>query len=246
MATERATGSHDETNPGNEKAAALGRALDLYREELHEVGILSTLELAKQEFGRTVSGTTPRGDRYGFGGLRPDMTVMLYGLVRELRPGVCVETGVCNGESTAVILAALARNDTGVLHSIDLPEVANSPAAPGTFWEGKKGAAIPAGKQPGWLIPDHLRVRWALTLGRSQDTLHAVLQHLQAIDFFLHDSEHSAECMRFEYEAAWEHLRPGGVLASDDIAWNDEFEAFCRRVSRRAVSLGPNAAFLVK
>lgn len=227
-------------------AAALGAAAGAYGDELNASGLLAAIAKAKQEFDQTVSGTTPRGAPYGFGGMRPEVAVALYGLVRSLKPRVLVETGVCNGESTALILAALERNGVGELHSIDLPEVADVPAAPGTFWSGKKGAVIPFDRPPGWVVPEQLRPRWTLTIGRSQEVLEGLLQRLPAIDFFMHDSEHSAECMRFEYETAWPRLRAGGVLVSDDIGWNDAFERFCDRVGRRAVTLGVNAAFVVR
>jgi hypothetical protein len=45
-----------------------------------------------------------------------------YSLIRELQPFVLVETGVCNGVSTAAIQAALDRNGAGMLYLIGLPE----------------------------------------------------------------------------------------------------------------------------
>jgi predicted O-methyltransferase YrrM len=172
--------------------------------------------------------------------------VRLYGLVRDARPAIAVETGVCNGVSTALILAALARNGTGALSSIDYPERAGVAYPDTAFWQGKKGAVVPAGREPGWLVPAPLRSRWTLTLGRSQDVLGPLLRELGAIDFFLHDSEHSEACMRFEYELAWTHLRPGARLVSDDITWNGVFEAFARRVGRPICPLARNMAFLIR
>jgi predicted O-methyltransferase YrrM len=246
VSTDDARPSSDADTSADRTAATLAAAATAYGDELHSSGLLAAIAHAKLEFDQTVSGTTPRGDPYGFGGMRPEVATALYGLIRASKPRVLVETGVCNGESTALILAALERNGAGELHSIDLPEIANVPSAPGAFWSGKKGAVIPSNRQPGWVIPDQLRGRWALTIGRSQDVLGGLLQRLPAIDFFMHDSEHSVECMRFEYETAWPRLRAGGVLASDDIAWNDAFEQFCRRVHRQAATLGGNAAFIVR
>ena len=230
-----------------EKVIAEGASvLDAYRAELLDSGLLAAIDRAKHEFERTVSGTTPRGDAYGLGGIPPETGVRLYGLVRELRPTVAVETGVCNGVSTTMILAALTRNGQGALYSIDFPEVAETAYQEGTFWTGKKGAVIPKGKEPGWVIPAELRRRWVLTIGRSQDELKPLLHRLGAIDFFFHDSEHSEECMRFEYETAWEHLRVGGVLVSDDVTWNTTFEEFSRDLGRATVRLTRNVALLIK
>ena len=52
--------------------------------------------------------------------------------------------------------------------------------------------------------------------------------------------------MRFEYEAAWRHLEPGGVLLSDDVTWNDEFDRFCAGVGRPVIPLTRNMAFAVR
>ena len=53
--------------------------------------------------------------------------IVLYGLVRALRPEFVVETGIATGVSTSFISAALIENGAGRLYSIDLPseEAAN-------------------------------------------------------------------------------------------------------------------------
>ena len=222
------------------------RALDGYRDEIAGIGLLERIDRARREFERNVSGTTYRGYPYGFGAMPTEVGARLYGLVRRLHPAVLVETGVCNGVSTAFILAALERNGAGALHSIDLPEYTGAAYAEGTFWEGKRGAAVPSGREPGWVVPGELRGRWELTIGRSQEALPTLLERLGSIDFFLHDSEHSVDCMSFEYRAAWRYLRPGGVLASDDVGWNTAFEDFSRQHSRTIHQLTENLAFVVK
>lgn len=208
--------------------------------------LLAELARAADEFVRTVRGSTDRGNPYAFGGLRHEVCEGLFALVRERRPKVLVETGVCNGVSTAVLLAALARNAEGHLYSLDLPEHTETSYPPGSFWEGKLGAVVPRGRPPGWLVPECLRSRWTLRLGRSQEALPPLLAELGDIDFFLHDSEHSFECMSFEYRLAWRHLRPGGVLVSDDTTWNTAFAEFCRDVGRHPTYLDRKVAFLVK
>jgi len=220
--------------------------LDHYHQEFQVSRLSALIQQAELEFRSTVSGHNSRGHRYGFGGMRPDAAARLYGLVRHFRPAVLVESGVCNGVSSAVILTALARNKTGTLHSIDLPEYTNTHYSRDTFWPGKLGAAVPKWKQPGWLIPPKLRKRWTLTIGRSQDRLIPLLENLGVIDFFFHDSEHSYECMTFEFQASWRHLSTAGLLVSDDVTWNTAFQDFAEQQSRTVHPLATNMAFIVK
>jgi predicted O-methyltransferase YrrM len=212
--------------------------------------LIDHLEHRAAEFWDTVQGQTPRGQRYNTGRVTGrdgyDEGLRLYRLLRELRPRVSVETGVCNGVSTAFVLLALEDNEEGELYSIDLPEVAGEEYEPGTFWDGKGGAVIPPGKEPGWMVPPTLRDRWRLVLGRSQEELPPLLGRLGEIDFFMHDSEHSYECMSFEFRTAWAALREGGVLVADDVNVNAAWDEFARDVGREPEPLGSKLAMIVK
>lgn len=217
------------------------------REELRASGLMDELGAARAVFAAQVVGETARGRPYVFGG-NPHRGAMgaLYAVVRVLAPERVVETGVCNGVSTSVILLALERNGAGELHSIDYPEYEAADAGAAEFWSGKGGAVVPAGKEPGWLIPASLRHRWELTIGRSQEELPPLLDRLGTIDFFLHDSEHSYECMSLEFGLAFPRLREGGVLASDDTTWNTSFADFAAALPRPVYPLGESAAMLIK
>ena len=217
-----------------------GSSLAKFERELAESGLVEHLRERAREF--RASAPQP----YRMGTIEYREGLLLYALMRTLRPRVAVETGVCNGFSTAFTLLALERNGEGELHSIDFPEVAGQEYEPGTFWEGKGYAAIPRGREPGWVIPDELRSRWALELGRSQDLLPPLLERLGTIDSFLHDSEHSYECMRSEYEHAWKALRKGGALISDDVNQTTAFREFAREHGAEPVFLGPGLALIVK
>lgn len=150
---------------------------------------------------------------------------LLYYAVRVLRPAAVVETGVFDGFSSAFILKALRDNDHGRLCSIDLP--ARRPERGST--DKMATDALPAGVDPGWLVPDALASRWTLRLGRSADLLPPWLAELGSIDLFFHDSLHTNANMTFELETAWRALRPGGLLLSDDVFWSRAFWTFRRR-----------------
>jgi predicted O-methyltransferase YrrM len=224
-------------------------ALVRAEQEIAASGLVEHLEEQAALFWKTVQGET-RGHRYntgratgreGYGeGLR------LYAVLRKLRPAVAVETGVCNGVSSAFLLLALHANGSGELWSVDLPEIAGEDYDAGTFWDGKGGAVIPAGREPGWMIPDDLRGGWRLVLGRSQDELPGLLERLETIDFFMHDSEHSEACMRFEFDTAWDALRDGGVLVADDVNANSAFADFAAAHDREPIDIGPKLALIVK
>jgi hypothetical protein len=102
-------------------------------------------------------------------------------------------------------------NGTGHLYSIDQP----NPVTP-----------LPYGKEPGWLVPSELKDRWTLILGSTREQLLPLLQQLQEIDAFLHDSEHTYETMRFEYEAVWPYLKTPGLLLTDNVHGTTAFRDF--------------------
>jgi hypothetical protein len=170
----------------------------------------------------------------------------LYAVMRHVRPRVAVETGVANGFSTAFSLLALDRNGDGELYSVDLPREVGREYEPGTFYEGEGKAGIPAGSEPGWLIPSALKERWMLILGRTQEELPPLLERVGAVDSFMHDSEHSFDCMWFEFNEAWPHLRDGGVLLSDDVNSTEAFPRFAREQVRKPVRLARGMALLQK
>jgi predicted O-methyltransferase YrrM len=218
----------------------------LLRQEVYDSGLLDSLSNAAQKFSENVHGKTYRGNDYELADIGMKEGIYVYMLARKYKPDIVVETGVCNGFSTAFILLALHLNKKGKLYSIDFPEVANMDYESDTFWEGKRGAVIPENVQPGWAIPDYLRERWNLTMGKSQETLVPLLDSLGEIDFFLHDSEHSYECQWFECSESYKYLREGGILMVDDASWNDAFVEFARQEGRTPNMIGHDLGFLIK
>lgn len=121
-------------------------------------------------------------------------------VVRVVEPESMVETGVARGRTTATALAAMARNERGHLHSVDLP-----PLAVDRDFIGQA-------------VPEDLRGRWTLHVGPSRFVLPDVVAEAAPIDVFLHDSDHTYGSMLEEYRTAWPKIRPGGLLLSDDVA----------------------------
>ena len=217
------------------------QALESYEREIRKSGLLEHIRDKRREYDALVSG-----DSYTPGGIGVAERMYLYAILRTVKPRIAVETGVANGFSTAFALLALEENGEGELHSIDFPREVGVEHASGTFYEGAGRAGIPPESMPGWLIPERLRERWTLVLGRSQDELPSLLSRLGSIDSFMHDSEHSFECMWFEFTEAWEALRDGGVLISDDVNASDAFPRFASQERREPIAIGRGMAFLVK
>ena len=215
--------------------------LAAYEQEVRESGLGEHLLEKGREHLAAVGGSG-----HSLGAIGYTEGGYLYAVLRHLRPKVAVETGVANGFSTAFSLLALERNGDGHLHSVDLPREVGRDYDPGTFFEGEGKAGIPSGSEPGWLIPQELKDRWTLTLGRTQDELPPLLDRLGTVDSFMHDSEHSFECMWFEFNEAWPHLREGGVLFSDDVNSTEAFPRFAREQGREPVRLARGMAFLQK
>ena len=208
-----------------------------YRRMLGEIegtGLLASMEERLARRFSSISGRTSSGNPYIAGAMSRRQVCNIYALVRQRRPRVLVETGVCNGLSTSVLLAALRENGTGHLYSIDYPEFADDRTVDDPFWQGKGGAVVPPDEESGWLVPDELRDRWTLILGKSSEKLPPLMRDLEQVDLFLHDSEHSFENQLFEFRLAWEHLSDLGLLLASDIAWSKAFDTFWNEVRNDA------------
>jgi predicted O-methyltransferase YrrM len=142
---------------------------------------------------------------------------LAYALVRAIRPDVVVETGVATGVTSAFILAALADNDSGVLHSVDLPPT-----------------RLLAAGLVGIAVPPELERRWTYHWGSSRRLLPGLLRaHRGSLPLFIHDSDHSYSAMRWEVELAWTALAPGGWLIADDAHLHSAVPDVARHLGAR-------------
>lgn len=140
----------------------------------------------------------------------PRYAILWYYLVRARKVKTVVETGVSYGTSTFMILLGMERNGAGTLYSID---------------DGAR-IGLPDGAGVGYFVDRPLRRRWHLSTGDSAALLGPLLARLGEIDMFVHDSQHTEDVMSFEYNAAWAHIRPGGILASDDVNLTESWGRF--------------------
>lgn len=140
-------------------------------------------------------------------------SALIYQLIRKLKPVIVVETGVANGASSTFILSAMEANGIGKLYSID-------------WFESEALSFVPKGKKTGWMVPNELRTRWDLIIGRTEKKLEPLLKQIGMIDIFLHDSDHSYEAMKHEYKTALPYIKKKGFLLSDDVRMNTAFDEF--------------------
>lgn len=138
---------------------------------------------------------------------------LLYAATILTRPCSVVETGVALGWSSLAILAALHRNGTGRLVSVDMPY----PRRKNEPWVG---TVVPDDLRPGWQLirlPDRPGVRRAIrAVGGSVGLAH-------------YDSDKSYHGRMYAYPLLWKALVPGGLLISDDVQDNLAFRDFCVR-----------------
>jgi cephalosporin hydroxylase len=143
--------------------------------------------------------------------IETDASLFLYSLIRIVKPGLVVETGVANGHSTFLILRALRENGRGRCLSVDLSD------------------------SVGALLKEDERSNWQLHVLDRRHPRRAFVDYLSSlgcIDIFVHDSEHTYSWQMLEYRAAFENLRTGtGYLISDDVDSSYAFLDFCRTVN---------------
>ena len=158
---------------------------------------------------------------YAAGWVNLDDALFLYWLVRKLNPKTIVQTGVCNGLSSAFMMLGLVKNGAeGSLHVIDLPPVFNSKDAAWTVKGKVYGVVIPEGKSSGWMVPDAYRNRFDLWTGDAKAVLPKMVDKVNSVDLFYHDSDHTYDHMMFEFREAKRKLKAGGLIVGDDVSWN--------------------------
>jgi predicted O-methyltransferase YrrM len=132
-----------------------------------------------------------------------------YALVRATKPRVIVETGVDRGLGTAVLAAALLRNEKegfpGRIYATDI--VADC----------------------GHLLAEPYRKFCQISIGDSIETLK---KFDQPVDIFLHDSCHEPDYEWGEFMAIEPRLHPGSIVLSDNSLLTSKLREFARRLNK--------------
>jgi predicted O-methyltransferase YrrM len=160
-----------------------------------------------------IETTTARAARRGLADrtVRYARRIGWYAIVRATKPGHVVETGVDKGLGTCVLAAALLRNvedgHPGRVTSLDI----------------NPDAGYLAQEKPWSTVVD-------LVIGNSIGSISALSQ---PVDMFLHDSDHTVEHERREFEAVGPKLTESARLVTDNAARTDVLAQYAERTGRR-------------
>lgn len=149
--------------------------------------------------GKTAISTV--GEVCRFGSKSPFWSFLLFNLIREYKPAVCIELGTCLGISTLYQAAALSLNKAGKIVTI----------------EGAKTLAKYARQNIETIGLKNVRV----VAGRFQDVLDEVLKESRPVDFAFIDGHHDEKATIRYFDQIIPCLaNQGVVLVFDDISWS--------------------------
>lgn len=216
---------------GRVSARFLKSELRACREELSSFAPYAELVERSRWLDRWVAELNDTSPGHFYSGSVPeDDGLFLYWLARRLRPKTIIQTGVCNGLSTAYMALGLEMNGgDGTIHAIDFPYVYDA-QDPFFNQESVYGVIIPNGKRSGWIATEILGHRVEVTEGLAQDHLRRIVAEADTIDLFYHDSDHTYDHMTWEMETVHPHMREDGLIVCDDVGWNTATLDFARKL----------------
>lgn len=151
--------------------------------------------------------------------------ILIYILIRFFKPARIIETGVFYGGNTVFALAAIGKNDYGILTSIDYPSLLikakNDDQGRHQYVGDSENYNFES--EPGFIIPEYLKKNWQLIIG---DSLVEIPKLNDKFDFYIHDSEHSMEFLSNELNLVWSKLNKKAIILVDDIDWSNAFSKF--------------------
>jgi len=133
-----------------------------------------------------------------------------YAVARAIKPKVIVETGVERGHGSLLLCAALLRNAA----------------------EGYAGRHFGTDIRPeaGQLLTGKYAGVGTVLYGDSVESLE---RHIQAVDLFINDSDHSGDYEYREYLTIKSKLSPGAVILGDNAHVTDKLARFSRETGRK-------------
>jgi predicted O-methyltransferase YrrM len=150
--------------------------------------------------------------------------LLLFKLIRTMRPSSCVEMGTAVGVSAAYQATALRLNRHGSLVTI----------------EGATSLADIARNNFQQLDLDTVET----VVGRFQDVLTAVLTNRQPVDYVFVDGHHDEQATQTYFEQILPFLAEKALLVFDDITWSEGMRRAWNTLAQDrqvgvAVDLGP-------
>ncbi len=162
----------------------------------------------------------------------PHYQDLLAEVIIKEKSKLVVESGCESGFGAEYLLRALEANEGGHLYSFD-------PKPHGLL-----------------TVKPIIHPQFTLIQDYSYNLMVPFFMEHGAFDMFLHDSDHGPGCQTFEYELAWDLLRPDGILATDDRWWgigpdsipHKSWEAFLGRkgIPESSVVVINNAVYIRK
>ncbi|MDD8018521.1 MAG: class I SAM-dependent methyltransferase [Bacteroidota bacterium] len=126
--------------------------------------------------------------------------LLLFKLIRTLKPNTCLELGTCLGISGMYQAAALMLNGKGTLVTMEGAESYASIAKKNFSESGYKNAEV--------------------VVGRFRDTLDATLNRMPSIDYAFIDGHHDGNATIGYFNTLSPHLSKNAVVLFDDIHWS--------------------------
>ena len=137
-----------------------------------------------------------------------DSANLLYGLVRSMKPEVCVEIGSARGKSACYIGLALTENARGRLYAIDPHRSTdwNDANLPAETLEAFRANIAALG------LSDQVTI----LRSTSED---AAREWQEPIDLLFIDGDHSYEGVKRDWELFAPHVKPFGIVVFHDTGW---------------------------
>ena len=138
--------------------------------------------------------------------------MLLFHLIRKLKPLACVELGACLGLSAAYQTAALELNGAGRLVTL----------------EGAPSFAAIASRNLESLALTH---RASVVVGRFEDALGNVLNGFGKVDYAFIDGHHDERATIRYFDQIILYLSDRALVVFDDIAWSPGMQRAWQRIS---------------